>query len=105
MRLHRDRHMAALAAANVVLRKRQYQEHAGWLHQFALRHRSTLLVGGGFLAGTLFGQARLGNAARKLGAAASVASVVLRSALGPLLLASVLGRGARVKPADSPTQG
>lgn len=105
MKLHRDRHMAALAAANLVLRKRQYQEHAGWLHQLALRYRPALLVGGGFLAGTLLGQARLGSATRKLGAAVSVASVVMRSALGPVLLASVVGRRARAKQTDLPTQG
>lgn len=95
MKLQRDRQLAAQAASRVLTHRKAYRRHSAWLRQFAARHQALLLTGGGFLGGMLFGRLESKAAARKLGAALSLLSVLARSSLGQLLLATGVGRTSR----------
>lgn len=92
MRLLRDRARAQQAAYRLVRRKQRFREQSAWVHDGVERHRPALLVGGGLLAGWLFARLSMGGAARKASSVLSLGTALLRSSLGPLVLATLLGR-------------
>jgi hypothetical protein len=100
MKLLRDRKHAEQAARRVLARRQEYRLDSAGLRQFAERHRTALLTGGGFLAGMLLGRIETTAAARKLGAALSALTLLARSSLGHLLLAGGVGRATRLQRRD-----
>ncbi|HMM66477.1 MAG TPA: hypothetical protein PKC03_06010 [Dokdonella sp.] len=107
MRLFRDRRRAQAAANTLILRRHQFREQSAWLHDGVERHQPAILVGGGLLAGWLLGRLSVVGAARRATTAMSLGATLMRSSLGPIVLATLLGRrrGSRKREADTEAQG
>lgn len=107
MKLIHDRKRAQAAANTLVLRRQQFREQSAWVHDGVERHRPAILVGGGLLAGWLLGRLSVVGAARRATAAMSLGATLMRSSLGPIVMATLLGRrrGSRKREADTEAQG
>jgi hypothetical protein len=91
MKVFDDRRDADAAARALMHERRSFSARTAWLRARLSRYQPWLLVSGGFLAGWLGGRAKMVNAARRIIGVASLATALLRTSFGPLLMASLLG--------------
>lgn len=92
MKLAQRRRAAGRAQRDLAEARRHACADGRWLTSAIARHRGTLTVGGGVLAGVLFSSASLKQGLRTMFAFAHTALSIARTPIGALALTSLLRR-------------